>query len=67
VIIAVGVLLVLLISTLVIWRFTREHLHDVDWADEDDELDELDEIDLDEEDEKVDFELEDDYDELDEW
>ena len=66
VIIAVGVLLILLISALVIWRVTRERLHDVDWADEDDELDELDEIDLDEE-EESDFEFDEDEEELDEW
>jgi hypothetical protein len=63
VVIAVGVLLVLLIGALVIWRVTRERLHDVDWSDEDDELDELDDIDLDEDEEEVDFEFDEDEEE----
>jgi hypothetical protein len=67
VIIAVGVLLILLISALVIWRVTRENLHDVDWKDEEEDLDEYDDIDLDEEEEEEEFEFDEDIEELDEW
>ena len=57
--ISAGVLIILLVCAFVIFKVTRERLHDVDWADEEDDLDELDEIDIDE-----DF---DDEEEFDEW